>query len=88
MFIFIFKTIELNSAIVKMPEKKRIQEMQTQYQYIMMMDNPEKAATFSQNRKKYGSCKYYYAINFKKILKKLYRLGIPWFSHRKLPLHS
>ncbi|KAF0972282.1 hypothetical protein FDP41_009185 [Naegleria fowleri] len=60
-------------ALVRMPEKKRIKEMQTDYQYIMMMDNPEKAATFAQNRKKYGS---YWAFhgsaveNFHSILRK------------------
>ncbi|KAL9641426.1 hypothetical protein ABK040_013355 [Willaertia magna] len=42
-------------AMVRMPEKKRIKEMQTEYQYLMMIDNPEKAAQTAANRKKYGS---------------------------------
>ena len=60
-------------ALLRMPEKKRIKEMETPYQYMMMMDNPEKAATFSTNRKKYGS---YWAFhgsaieNFHNILRK------------------
>eukprot|EP01080_Neovahlkampfia_damariscottae_P009652 gene9652-1856_t len=42
-------------ALLKIPEKKMIAEVGTKYQYFTLVDDPEKAALFAKNRKKYGS---------------------------------
>lgn len=46
---------EKRVALLKMPEKKRIQEMKTEYQYLMLCDDPDKSSKFLQLRQKYGS---------------------------------
>jgi hypothetical protein len=42
-------------ALCKIPEKKRIAQMQTEHQYLLMVDSPEKTAKFNKMRKEYGS---------------------------------
>jgi hypothetical protein len=42
-------------AMLKMPEKKRISEMNTEHQYMMLVDNPERSAEFAKARAKHGS---------------------------------
>ena len=37
-------------ALLKMPEKKRIQEMGTEHQYMMLCDNPDRASKFAELR--------------------------------------
>jgi len=42
-------------ALLKMPDKKRIEVMKTEHQYMMLVDNPEHAAQFKKWRNQYGS---------------------------------
>jgi hypothetical protein len=37
-----------------MPEKRRIDEMKTEHQYMTVMDSPERDVSFRQWRKEYG----------------------------------
>jgi hypothetical protein len=42
-------------ALVKMPDKKKIPQMNTDHQYMMLVDSPEKTANFKLMRKECGS---------------------------------
>jgi poly [ADP-ribose] polymerase 6/8 len=42
-------------ALCKLEEKRRIKAMQTEHQYMMMVDKPEKTAKFNKWRKEFGS---------------------------------
>lgn len=42
-------------ALLRLPEKKRFKEMNTDHQYMMLVDSPEKTSAFNAARKKYGS---------------------------------
>ena len=42
-------------ALLKIPEKKQISELETKYQYITLMDDPARADQFAKNRTKFGS---------------------------------
>ncbi len=42
-------------AMLRLPEKKRFKEMNTEHQYMMLVDSPEKTSAFNAARKKYGS---------------------------------
>lgn len=46
---------EKRVALLKIPEKKRISEMSTDFQYLMLCDDPDKMSKFNSLRSKYGS---------------------------------
>jgi len=42
-------------ALLKVPDKKKLKCMQTDDQFLMLVDDPEKSSKFNKDREKYGS---------------------------------